>query len=500
MKKQKGFEIKKYNWSKISVQILISIFFVVLTILVSPNSVISGLVCFSAITSSYFAFDLKSEQLTLFPVFLWLAFLFGGFLSGIIVYLSLIIAALWFNLKPAKIFTFFLKYIPLVILFFFTLSTGTGLKAFYLLLIPSGIIIQVLTGTISLKSLKIVSITWLLYGIFSWIIHFFLTGSGIVGGVMIITAIFTSLVMNYKTKLQLNSISQRIELLSLQNKFVSYLYDKNADFQLYLMNGSEVWTMQGKPASINISQPKSRNYEIVRQGKWLLVSTKKSTFIAEGKAASELETLSKTDLMETLDLLENIWTASFRKKRLENAFMGAALMFVQLADKRDSDTHNHSVRVSTMAVRLAKILKLPESEILQLRVGALLHDIGKLAIPAHLIMKKGLLTQKERTLIETHPEAGGKLLGEIQRYDETITIVNQHHEHIDGTGYPLGLKGSSISLLARIVAVADVFDAITSPRSYHLGISEKSAFQEINKYRGIHFDANVVDALKDLIL
>jgi putative nucleotidyltransferase with HDIG domain len=142
---------------------------------------------------------------------------------------------------------------------------------------------------------------------------------------------------------------------------------------------------------------------------------------------------------------------------------------------------------------------LSREELLMLRTAALLHDIGKLAIPGSLVVKKGLLTETERRIIETHPMEGARLLAPMERYGSVISVVLQHHERIDGSGYPLGLRGSEISLHSRIVAVADTFDAITSPRAYHLGKPSHIALREITKHRGTHFDAAVADALEEML-
>ena len=394
-----------------------------------------------------------------------------------------------------------MSYVPVAVLYAAAVSEGSDVGS-ALLLIPAGVLLQCLflagIRKISLRSMAMISTTWLINGIVAYIIRFFILENGFPGGLVILSVVIIALVSNFRWGSHLNLYTDMIKTLSLQNKLVSFLYSTDNSFPLFLMDDRSVWTMQGKPANINVTAPASI-YKIERQGVWLTVSTGNSVFIAGGDAAIELESLEISDLKDTLELLETVWKASFSRKRLENAFLSAALMFVKLADKRDSDTLHHSVRVSQQAVKLAGVLGLPENEILQLQVGALLHDIGKLAVPGRLIKKKGLLTRSERNVIETHPEAGAKLLEMMQRYNEASAIVLQHHEHIDGSGYPAGLTGSSISLFARIVAVSDVFDAMTSPRSYHPGKPELSALEEIKKFRGTYFDANVVDALEELL-
>ncbi len=476
---------------------------VVAAAVMSPDKPVSALICFSAVLSSFLVIEMKAGPVAIFPVICWISFIFGGTISGIITSVASISLGLWFNWETDGIRFLFFSYIPVAVLFAITIPSSTEAGWNCLLLIPAGILVQSLLlaaiQRISFQSLAMMIAAWVINGIFAYIIWFFFLESGLIGGAVVLALILITMFYEFRSKSRLNRYTDRIKTLSLQNKLVSSLYSEDNSFQLFLMDGLHVWTMQGKPAAITIPEAPSQIYRMEKKGEWHVVSTEKSAFIARGEAATELRSINMADLKETLDLLENVWRSSFSKRRLENAFLGAASMFVRLADRKDSDTHHHSIRVSRMAARLAGVLGLSRSEILQLRIGALLHDIGKLAVPGNLVMKKGLLTQSERTVIETHPEAGIKLLGAIERYGNASSIVLQHHEHIDGSGYPKGIANSSISLFARIVAVADVFDAITSPRAYHLGRSDQNALAEIMKHRGTYFDANVVDALRELL-
>ncbi len=447
--------------------------------------------------------EMKTGPVTLFPMLCWLAFSFGGIIPGIVTSFAAVSFGLLLNWEKTLTRFLFISYIPVAVLVALATPGFNHAAPEYLLIIPEGILLQTVFllcfRKLSLQTIALISATWLINGIFAYTIRFFFIEDGFAGGVIVFSVVLISLLYNFRSRNRLYQYNDRIKTLSLQNRLVSFLYSDDDSFPLYLMDGSHVWTMQGKPAAITIPNSPSATYEIEEQGQWLVVSTDDSIFIAGGDAALEIKLLKNSDLRETLALLENVWKAAFSKRRLENAFLGAALMFVQLADKKDSDTHHHSLRVSEIAVKLARIIGLPQGEILKLKIGALLHDIGKLAVPGDLIMKKGLLTRSERKVIQTHPDAGAKLLGAMQRYSEAAPIILQHHEHIDGSGYPEGLSGSEITLSARIVAVADVFDAITSPRAYHPGKSDQTALQEIKNYRGTYFDAVVVDALEVLL-
>lgn len=448
--------------------------------------------------------EMKSRgQLTPFPALCWLAFTFGGLIPGILTSAAAIASGLCFNRKSASARGLFLSYIPITILVALFSHTSSGSDSNSILLVPAGMLVQTLFLLIirsdSRSSFLIGSTTWLTNGLFAYTIRFFILDEGFFGGALALGVMLISLAYARHSGISLQRHVGQIRTLSLQNRLVSFLYSDNDTFPLFFCDGLRVWTMQGRPADMKVPEISEKQYFLEARGDWHVVSTQKSVFIAGGEAAEELSSLETADLKETLQLLETVWKASFSKRRLENAFLGAAGMFVRLADRKDSDTHYHSVRVSQTAVKLGKILGLPENELFQLKVGALLHDIGKLAVPGRLIMKKGLLTEAERIIVETHPRAGAKLLMPMQRYREASLIVLQHHERIDGSGYPDGLIGPAISLHARIVSVADAFDAISSPRTYHLGKPSHIALREIRKYSGSYFDNRVVDALEEML-
>lgn len=160
-------------------------------------------------------------------------------------------------------------------------------------------------------------------------------------------------------------------------------------------------------------------------------------------------------------------------------------------------TYNHSIHVATIAYQLAGELGLPEDEIEQIFLGALVHDIGKIRIPKSTLHKKGELTPAEWQKMYRHPEEGCKLLPDLEAWKPIKEMILYHHEKWDGGGY-CGLIGPAIPLGARIIALADAFDAMTSPRPYQKMRHLAAAMQEVERCSGTQFDPEVVEALFSL--
>jgi putative nucleotidyltransferase with HDIG domain len=172
--------------------------------------------------------------------------------------------------------------------------------------------------------------------------------------------------------------------------------------------------------------------------------------------------------------------------------LGAAI------DLRDNETAGHSQRVSRYSLALARTLGWSEDQLGSLARGAYLHDIGKLGIPDGILLKPGPLTPAERTLMQRHAQIGFDLIADIAFLTDAAEIVLTHHERYDGSGYPHGTNGDEILLSARIFAVADSFDAITSDRPYRRASSFESGREIIRQCSGIQFDPNVVAAFLNI--
>lgn len=165
-----------------------------------------------------------------------------------------------------------------------------------------------------------------------------------------------------------------------------------------------------------------------------------------------------------------------------------------LVETRDPYTVGHQKKVARISVIIGREMKLPQERLRFIAICALLHDIGKIAIPSEIINKPSFLTPLERSLVNTHSEIGYNILKKINILEKVAPVVYQHHERWNGSGYPLGLKGDEILLEARIIAVADVVEAMTSHRPYRPPLPLESAIKEILDKKGILYDPLVVDA------
>jgi putative nucleotidyltransferase with HDIG domain len=177
------------------------------------------------------------------------------------------------------------------------------------------------------------------------------------------------------------------------------------------------------------------------------------------------------------------------------AYTGSIRALATALDARDPYTAGHSERVSVLSVAIARTLTLPADEIEVIRLGALLHDIGKIGVPDEVLMKPGALTDAEFDIIKQHPVAGARILRSVPFLVAHIPIVELHHERPDGRGYPHGLRGDEIPMPARIVHVADAYDAITSKRAYRGARPSGDALREIWRFAGTEFHAEIVAAL-----
>jgi putative nucleotidyltransferase with HDIG domain len=179
---------------------------------------------------------------------------------------------------------------------------------------------------------------------------------------------------------------------------------------------------------------------------------------------------------------------------LEGSYRSTLKALTAALETRDSETHGHSERVVTYSLRLGREYGLSSEQMKALEFGSLLHDIGKIGVPDSILRKPAKLKEEEWVRMREHPLHGQQILRGIEFLQGAARVVAQHHEKWDGTGYPFGLRGEDIDINARIFAVADAFDAITSDRVYRRGKPYEAAAQELDDWAGRQFDPKVVEA------
>nr|WP_239534203.1 HD domain-containing phosphohydrolase [Thalassobacillus pellis] len=167
-------------------------------------------------------------------------------------------------------------------------------------------------------------------------------------------------------------------------------------------------------------------------------------------------------------------------------------------EKKDRYTFMHSERVANYSVKVAKELKLPKSQLEELYLAAELHDIGKYKIPSEILNKPSKLTKEEFNVIKKHPEDGADMVKNTN-YENIAKVIEQHHERLDGSGYPSGIKEHDILLPSKIIAICDTFDAMTEDRTYRKAFSAQYAMDEIKRLAGTHFDPELVNVFEKIL-
>ncbi len=246
--------------------------------------------------------------------------------------------------------------------------------------------------------------------------------------------------------------------------------------------------------------------EAIRRGAYdyLLKPFEREQLIATVRRALEnrrlkIENLAYQNKLEVLvsartELLQRAMAELERAmKELERSYDITLEALGDALDLKDAETEGHSKRVTAFTMTIARAMELPQDRVRVIARGAFLHDVGKMAIPDAILRKPGRLTPEEQMLMREHALLGYQMLRKIPFLHEAANIVYSHQERYDGSGYPRGLKGEQIPLGARIFAVADTFDAITSDRPYRAAQSISAARREIQKHAGLQFDPNVVE-------
>ena len=188
-----------------------------------------------------------------------------------------------------------------------------------------------------------------------------------------------------------------------------------------------------------------------------------------------------------------------KNQELEKAYLESIQTLRYTVEAKDSYTRGHSDRVADFSVLIGKQLGLPDEQLKTLRIGGLFHDIGKIGIPDHILLKNTRLTPDEYSEIKHHPSIGTHILSNATIFLDIIPIVKHHHERFDGRGYPENLKGEDIPFLARITTVADAFDAMSSKRTYRDSLDIQIIIEEIENNIGTQFDPVAANAFLDIL-
>lgn len=210
----------------------------------------------------------------------------------------------------------------------------------------------------------------------------------------------------------------------------------------------------------------------------------------------------KNDRFDQLELLVESCVKSIKQMRtikeykadLEKAYVQTIETLRHVVESRDKETKGHSERVAILAKALAEEMQLAQDDIETIHIAGLFHDVGKIGIPDSILLKNGSLTKEEFMTIKGHPAEGERIIVSYAPFKNLLNIVRGHHERYDGTGYPDGKAGNDICLGARIIAVADSFDAMMSNRTYRRGLGFDKTMDELVKGKGTQFDPAIVDA------
>lgn len=235
-------------------------------------------------------------------------------------------------------------------------------------------------------------------------------------------------------------------------------------------------------------------------------SLSKVEIMAENKRLMELlknknkellalnKTLEKKTEEKTNDLLIQTEKLKDSYKNSQLILDGIVRTLSKIIETRDPYTSGHEDQVAKIACKIAREMNLPEEQISFIHIAATLHDIGKISVPSEILTKPSMLSTLEKEIIKTHCKVANDVLKNIEFPYPVAEIIYQHHERMDGSGYPRGLKGDEIAIEARIIGVADVIDAMASYRPYRPALGVDAAIEEIIKYRGVTYDPVVVDA------
>ncbi len=295
---------------------------------------------------------------------------------------------------------------------------------------------------------------------------------------------------------QLNS-EQRLGVIGLVNEDAAYLSAKTMRWRTIMISMivALVAILGGFFFARSFSTPIERlaeNARAIAKGDY----SRRIELVTTNREISELAIDFNLMGAEIQRHLQEVEASAAKNRRM---FLGSVKSLAAAIDGKDPYTRGHSERVMVYSQNIAELMGLPSAEVEKIRISALLHDVGKIGIEDRILRKPAALTNQEFEIMKAHPRIGGTIMEENPEMAEYIPGMSMHHETMDGRGYPLGLKGEEIPMMARIVSVADCFDAMTTNRPYQKAMTFEVAIDRINTFIGTRYDEKVVRALEQAI-
>lgn len=282
--------------------------------------------------------------------------------------------------------------------------------------------------------------------------------------------------------------------------------EKLKEIRLKAGEGIAGWVVRtGEAVIINDVQGDPRFYKAADQASSYETRSMVAVPVKSGKTViGVLQAVNKCDMdftpedLQILSSLAHQVGPAIENSRLyetvRETLFGVSMALAEALEKRDYYTGGHTNRVSTYCMAIGSRLNLGEKDMESLWLASILHDVGKIGVVDRVLQKPGKLDDEEFTAMSRHSEYGSEILSHIKSHRAIVPGVRGHHEQYNGTGYPDGMQGNEIPLVARIISVADAFDAMTSDRPYRKALTHREAFAELERCRGIQFDPDVVDA------
>lgn len=303
------------------------------------------------------------------------------------------------------------------------------------------------------------------------------------------SSVFLADANNDQTPLMVSRTSTAALKQKPETKRHRYTYNPNLSAldQSFHARSAVAAPLRARPITLG----KERKYSDTRViGNLMAMNKQNGNFDSDDTQLLEILATQASTVLQIADLYDEA----------NELFLDFIKVLAAAIDAKDPYTRGHSQRVSDLSVAIAQVLALSADQIHNIRIGSLLHDIGKIGMPDRILAKPTKLSENEYEQIKKHPGIGYKIMNQVRLLNNVLPAIIEHHERLDGSGYPLGLEGEQISIAGRIVAVADVFDALTTDRPYRQAFSNTKAINHLEQNSGTQFDSTCVLALSKVIL